>query len=78
MKILLDSDLPAITSALDSYTIASRIHSMTIKTLPGDTEKITRIQELTEKHVNIERLLQKLDAAKPVSPVVKITPKDAA
>lgn len=60
MKVLHDSDLPAIASPLDSYTIASRIHSMTIKTLPGDTEKIERIQALTEKHINLERLLAKL------------------
>ena len=77
MKILLDSDLPAITSPLDSYTIASRIHSMTIKTLPGDTEKITRIQELTEKHVNIERLLEKLEAPKPGATSAKSPAKDA-
>ena len=60
MRLLLESDLPAITSQLDSFTIASRIHSMTIKTLPGDTEKITRIQELTARHVNIGRLLEKV------------------
>ena len=78
MKILLDSDLPAITSPLDSYTIASRIHSMTIKTLPGDTEKISRIQELTEKHVNIERLLAKLEHPLPdAAPAPTPTPTPA-
>ncbi len=60
MKLLHESELPAIASPLDSYTIASRIHSMTIKTLPGDTEKITRIQELAEKHVDLGRLLARL------------------
>lgn len=60
MQLLRDSGLPAISSPLDSYTIASRIHSMTIKTIPGDTEKITRIQELAEKHVDVERLLSRL------------------
>lgn len=74
LKILLDSDLPAIISPLDSYTIASRIHSMTIKTLPGDTEKITRIQELTEKHVNIGRLLEKLAPAATQTPATPIPP----
>jgi BioD-like phosphotransacetylase family protein len=57
LHLLQDSELPVITSPLDSYTIASRIHSMTIKTLPGDTEKITRIQELIERHVDVERML---------------------
>lgn len=69
MRLLHESDLPAITSPLDSFTIASRINSMTIKTLPGDTEKITRIQELISKHVNIERLLEKVKQG-PVPPTV--------
>jgi hypothetical protein len=56
LRALSESDLPAIMSPLDSFTIASRIHSMTVKTLPGDEEKIRRIRMLTEKHVNIDRL----------------------
>jgi len=73
LRLLLESDLPAITSPLDSYTIASRINSMTIKTLPGDTEKITRIQELTSRHVNIGRLLEKIreQSAPPASEPAK-------
>jgi len=54
------SDLPVITSSLDIYLIASRIHSMTVKTLPGDTEKIDRIQSLVGTHVNIPRILEKI------------------
>ncbi len=57
LHLIQDSELPVITSPLDSYTIASRIHSMTIKTLPGDTEKITRIQQLIEQHVEVGRML---------------------
>jgi BioD-like phosphotransacetylase family protein len=56
LAALQNSDLPAIVSPMDSFTIASRIHSMTVKTLPGDEEKIARIRELTERHINIERL----------------------
>ncbi len=54
------SRLPAIASPLDSYAVASSIHSMTVKTLPGDAEKIGKIQSLIEKHVEIDRLLEKL------------------
>ncbi|MEY2600086.1 MAG: hypothetical protein RLZZ142_2345 [Verrucomicrobiota bacterium] len=54
------SSLPVIGSPLDSYTIASSIHSMTIKTLPGDREKIDKIQSLIESEVRIERLLEKI------------------
>jgi BioD-like phosphotransacetylase family protein len=80
MRLLQESDLPAIASPLDSYSIASRIHSMTIKTLPGDTEKITRIQELTNKYVNIQRLLEKIRqpaAAAAAPPPTSSTPSSA-
>ena len=33
---------------------------MTVKTLPGDTEKIDRIQSLVRTHVNIPRILEKI------------------
>ena len=60
MKLLQESDLPAITSPLDSYTITRRIQSMTVKTLPGDNEKIQRIQSLVEQHVDVARIVEKL------------------
>jgi len=60
LDLLHQSDLPVITSPYDSYTVASSIHSMTVKTLPGDTEKIDKIQRLFEQHVNTERMMEKL------------------
>ncbi|MDB6151818.1 MAG: hypothetical protein JWL90_271 [Chthoniobacteraceae bacterium] len=62
LDLLAESDLPTITSQLDSYSVANSIHSMTVKTLPGDVEKIDMIQSLIERHVEIERLLGKLHA----------------
>ncbi len=55
--------MPVIASGLDSYIIASRIHSMTVKTLPGDTEKIERIQNLVSEHVNIPGFWRKSASA---------------
>jgi BioD-like phosphotransacetylase family protein len=55
-----DSPLPVVASPLDSYSIASRILSMNVKTLPGDTEKIARIQKLVSSHVNIPRILERI------------------
>jgi BioD-like phosphotransacetylase family protein len=60
LQLLQASDVPTITSPLDSYTVASSIHSMTVKTLPGDVEKIDKIQALIENHLQIDRLLAKL------------------
>jgi BioD-like phosphotransacetylase family protein len=60
LDLLSNSDVPVIKSPLDSYSVASAIHSMTVKTLPGDVEKIDRIQALIDRHVDIDRLLAKL------------------
>ena len=60
LDLLSHSEVPVITSPLDSYTVASSIHSMTVKTLPGDVEKIDMIQSLIERYVDIDRLLGKL------------------
>ena len=60
LELLQASEIPAIASPLDSYTVASSIHSMTVKTLPGDTEKIDKIQSLVDRYVEVDRLLSKL------------------
>ena len=57
------SPLPVVSSPLDSYSIASRILSMNVKTLPGDTEKIERIQKLVSDYVNVPRILQRIGSA---------------
>ncbi len=60
LGLIQGSDVPVITSPLDSFTVASKIHSMTVKTLPGDIEKIGKIQSLIEQYVEVDRLLEKL------------------
>jgi len=60
LDLIRASNLPVIGSPLDSYAVANSIHTMTVKTLPGDAEKIDRIQVLIDKHVEVDRLLAKL------------------
>lgn len=60
LDLIAESNLPMIGSPLDSYSVANSIHTMTVKTLPGDSEKIERIQKLIERHVEVDRLLEKL------------------
>jgi len=69
MKLLQESELPAISSAMDSYSIANTLQSMTVKTLPGDNEKIQQIQSLVEQHVNVPRIIEKLAASGADAPV---------
>ena len=60
MELIRASDVPVIASPLESFAVASRINGMTVKTLPGDMEKIDKIQSLIETHVEVDRLLEKL------------------
>ncbi|MGB8354725.1 MAG: AAA family ATPase [Chthoniobacteraceae bacterium] len=60
LDLIRASNLPVIGSPLDSYSVANSIHTMTVKTLPGDAEKIDRIQVLIDKYVEVDRLLAKL------------------
>jgi BioD-like phosphotransacetylase family protein len=60
LDLIGNSDVPFIRSPLDSYAVASAIHSMTVKTLPGDVEKIDKIQSLIDRYVDVDRLLAKL------------------
>ena len=65
LDLLGQTTLPVILSPMDSYTIAQKIHSMTVKTLPGDTKKIGCIQDLILRHVAIPRLLEKAGYSAP-------------
>jgi BioD-like phosphotransacetylase family protein len=62
MEELAAVGIPAIATPLDSYSVASGIHSMTVKTMPGDKQKIETIQEMIEKHVEIDRLIEKISS----------------
>jgi len=60
LELMRQSTLPVVLSPMDGYKIAQRIHSMTVKTLPGDHQKIERIQNLISRHVDVARLLEKI------------------
>lgn len=60
LSLLGETSLPVVFSPIDSYSIANRIQSLTVKIQPSDTDKIQRIQDLVARHVNIPRLLEKI------------------
>ena len=47
-----------MTAAGESYTVTSKINGMTVKTQPGDSDKIPVIKRLIQEHVGIENLLK--------------------
>ena len=57
LKIMQTKNIPFISVKYDSYTVASRINGMTVKTEPGDEQKIKLIQSLIEKHVEVGKIL---------------------
>lgn len=60
LKLAQESRLPAIQTSLDSFTVAKRITSLTVKTLPGDTQKLETIARLFQANFPLEALLTKL------------------
>jgi BioD-like phosphotransacetylase family protein len=57
LELLAQTDLPVIAAPEDAYTITSKIHNMTVKTQPHDTDKIPVIKRLVMEHVDLKKLL---------------------
>ena len=57
LELLAQTDLPVIAATEDAYTITSKIHNMTVKTQPHDTDKIPVIKRLVTEHVDLQKLL---------------------
>jgi BioD-like phosphotransacetylase family protein len=58
LKIMKNKQVPFISVKLDSFTVATRISHMSVKTEPGDSEKIGLIQTLIESNVNIDKIIE--------------------
>ena len=59
-SLLMKSCMPVLISKEDTYAIASRINTMTVKLKPQDTLKIKTIVDMIERHVDIEKVLANL------------------
>lgn len=58
LELLAQTSIPVIAANDDSYTIASKINNMTVKTQPQDQDKIPVIKKLILDHVNLPLLLR--------------------
>jgi BioD-like phosphotransacetylase family protein len=50
--------IPVLLAQADSYQVASRVHNLTVKTRPSDSEKISLIRDIVAKNVNLKKILQ--------------------
>jgi len=60
MECLERSKIPVLITKEDTYKIASRIHSMTVKLKPQDAQKIKIIVDMVEKYIDIDKVVANL------------------
>jgi len=58
IELLKNSALPVLLAKLDTYSVASCIHDLTVKIRPQDTEKINTVVKLIKDHVDLDRILK--------------------
>ena len=58
LKIIRSMPIPVLLAQADSYQVASRVHNLTVKTRPSDSEKISLIRDIVAKNVNLKKILQ--------------------
>ena len=56
------TDLPVILCEDESFSIASKINNMTVKTQPGDADKIPLIQEAIIDGIDVEKIFQAFES----------------
>lgn len=57
VSLLEQTDIPVITANDESFVITSKIHGMTVKTLPQDVDKFPVIRKMIIDHVDLDKLL---------------------
>ncbi|MDB6023775.1 MAG: hypothetical protein JWQ04_3632 [Pedosphaera sp.] len=60
LKAIRTMPIPVLLAEEDSYQVASKVHDLTVKTRPGDVEKITLIRDLIAKNVDVQKILNSL------------------
>jgi BioD-like phosphotransacetylase family protein len=60
LKVIRGLPFPVLQSSEDIYQVASKVHDLTVKTHPKDTEKIALIRDLIAEHVDVNKILKAL------------------
>ena len=56
--VLKDTNIPVLTTGLDTYTAASLIHDLTVKIRPQDEKKIETVKNMVKDYVAIDEILE--------------------
>lgn len=57
MEMLAHTNIPVVIAAEESYSVASKIHNMTVKTQPEDSDKISIIKKLITENVDLAPII---------------------
>jgi BioD-like phosphotransacetylase family protein len=60
LEMIRRTQMPVMVVPLDSYSVASRIHDLTIKTRAADTNKVETIRNLVRSHLDIDKILKRI------------------
>jgi BioD-like phosphotransacetylase family protein len=60
LKIIRSINTPFLLAQADSYEVASRVHTLTVKTRPTDADKISLIRDIVAKSVNVKKIIESL------------------
>jgi BioD-like phosphotransacetylase family protein len=60
MEMIAQTRIPVAICKEESYTVASGIHSMTVKTQPQDSDKIPLIQQMIARYVDLDTILESI------------------
>jgi BioD-like phosphotransacetylase family protein len=60
LKVIRRLQFPVLLAKDDSYAVASKVHDLTVKTSPYDTQKISLIRDIIAEHVDVQKILKSL------------------
>ncbi|HSY73948.1 MAG TPA: AAA family ATPase [Dongiaceae bacterium] len=60
LKIIGTMPIPVLLAQADSYQVASKVHTLIVKTRPSDAEKISLIRDIVAKNVNVKKIINSL------------------
>jgi phosphate acetyltransferase len=62
MEMIAKTRIPVVICAEDSYMVASKVNNMTVKTQPGDADKIPIIKDLIIKNIDLKVIQNAFDS----------------
>jgi len=60
LRVIEQLPYPVLLAQDDIYEVASCVHSLSVKTRPSDTQKVTVIRDLIASNVDVKKILQRL------------------